>query len=118
MEIFFVLRKISTYQRKEFPSIVSIQDFNLVTEIGLHQINSSPLSVKQLLLLRIAPTRTILRRLQRLKTLGIVIHTTCTQDRRSRELTISPSALKKFEKFNQQLAAYIRTKEHNDLRKI
>lgn len=73
------------------PFLKSLNDFDIASEIGFHELSGTPLTVKRLLLLNLAPQITVFRRLDRLCTLGVVVRTRATHDKRVHELRLSPA---------------------------
>src|SRR5262249_27507473 len=72
------------------PFLKTVVDFDIACEVGYHQLAGAPLTVKRLLLLKIAPPVTVLRRLDRLCDLGVVSRTRSLRDRRVQELGLAP----------------------------
>jgi DNA-binding MarR family transcriptional regulator len=89
MSIFARIRKLREFERKNLSHLRSIEDFDIVEEIGFHQENGKPLSPKQLTLLGIAPAATVQRRLSRLVALGVISKRYSREDGRIVELSIS-----------------------------
>lgn len=104
MGIFGDLRKLRVFERRHLPQLLSLEDFDVVREIGFHQEESVPLTLKQLLLLDIAPSATVQRRLRRLLSLGVIRKHHSTEDRRSRVFTVSPRTERVFERYARLLA--------------
>ena len=77
--------------RRYLPFLKTLTDFDIASEIGLHELTGPPLTVKQLLLLDLAPSVTVLRRLDRLCTLGVVSRTRSLTDGRVNELRLAPA---------------------------
>jgi DNA-binding MarR family transcriptional regulator len=87
--------------RKEHPDIFgTLEGQHLVSEIGFHQANGEPLTLKQLFLIDISSIATVQRRLRRLKELGLVRHRQLPVDRRSIELILSPKCLRIYEQYD------------------
>src|SRR5262245_42953969 len=72
LQDFETVREKRAYERRFLPLLKTVVDFDLACEIGYHQLVGCPLTVKQLLLLNLAPPATVLRRLDRLCVLGMV----------------------------------------------
>ena len=89
MSIFARIKKLREFERKHLSHLRSIEDFDIVEEIGFHQENGKPLSPKQLTLLGIAPAATVQRRLSRLVALGVISKCYSREDGRIVELSIS-----------------------------
>jgi DNA-binding MarR family transcriptional regulator len=90
------LRERRDLERRHLPFLKTIADFDICCEIGFHQLAGAPLTVKQLLLLRLAPPVTVFRRLDRLCNLDVVSRTRSQRDRRVHELRLTPGALRLF----------------------
>lgn len=91
--------------RRYLPFLKTLTDFDIASEIGLHELTGPPLTVKQLLLLDLAPAVTVLRRLDRLCTLGVVSRTRSLHDGRVNELRLSPAVHQLFAVYATQAAA-------------
>ena len=77
--------------RRVLPFLKTLADFDIACEVGYHELCGTPLTVKQLMLLEIAPSVTVFRRLERLCVLGVVLRTRSTRDGRVHELRLSPA---------------------------
>jgi hypothetical protein len=86
------------------PFLESLEDEGIVREIGLHQVLGAPLTLKRLLMLGVGSVATVQRRLQRLKRRGVVLESRSDDDRRLIELTLSPSCMRTFGKYEALLA--------------
>ncbi|MBI2311231.1 MAG: hypothetical protein HYU77_01850 [Betaproteobacteria bacterium] len=104
MGIFGDLKRLRRFEQCYLPQLTSLEDFDMVWEIGYHQEQGTPLTLKQLLLLNIAPGATLQRRLRRLLALGVIRKHSSTDDRRSRVLTVSPRTEQVFERYARLLA--------------
>ena len=93
--------------RRYLPFLKTLTDFDIASEIGLHELTGPPLTVKQLLLLDIAPSVTVLRRLDRLCTLGVVARTRSLTDGRVNELRLSPAVHQLFAVYSSQIAGAV-----------
>jgi DNA-binding MarR family transcriptional regulator len=90
MSTFGRLHDMRAFQRRQLPLLHSIEDFDVIVEIGYHQDLGRPLTLKRLFLENIGSVATVQRRLSRLKRLGVVQQTRSPRDRRNLELTVSP----------------------------
>lgn len=99
MAIFSALRAIREFERAELPFIRTIEDLDLVREIGFHQEAGKPLTLKALYTLRIGAVATIQRRLSELKKLGVVEQVLIERDRRSFALRLSAPTFKAYERY-------------------
>ena len=97
--IFDTLRAIRDFEREELPFIRTIEDLDIVREIGFHQEAGQPLTLKQLYELQVGAVATIQRRLATLKKLGIVAQSRIDRDRRSFTLHLSPQVLRAYERY-------------------
>ena len=79
------------FGRRYLPFLKTLTDFDIASEIGLHELTGPPLTVKQLLLLDLAPSVTVLRRLDRLCNLGVISRTRSLSDGRVNELRLAPA---------------------------
>ena len=93
---FASVREMRAYERRYLPFLKTVVDFDLTCEIGYHQLARTPLTVKHLLLLRVAAPATVMRRLDRLCAMGIVLRTRARHDGRVHELQLAPSVLRLF----------------------
>jgi len=91
LRIFSRLTQISDYRRLYMPFIQTIEDLDIVREIGMHQALGEPATLKVLFLKGIASVATVQRRLSRLKRLGIVNQSKVEHDQRLVTLTLSPA---------------------------
>lgn len=104
------LRNIRAFQRKHLSLLESRVDYDLAVEIGYHQRWGRPLTLKQLVLLDIAPPATVQRRLKRLVSLGVVTKMLRPSDGRMVEFGISPEADRRFRRY----AAWVGRCMNND----
>jgi DNA-binding MarR family transcriptional regulator len=91
LKTFKALRNLHEFRRRHLPFLETIQDAELVREIGLHQAEGDPLTLKALFLQGLGSVATIQRRLSRLKRLGVVQQQRADHDKRNVILTLSPS---------------------------
>ena len=82
--------------RRYLPFLKTLADFDIACEVGLHEVSGAPLTVKQLMLLDIAPAVTVFRRLDRLCAYGAVLRTQSNRDRRVHELRLAPDVHRLF----------------------
>lgn len=90
VRIFHKLRMLRLFERRHLPHLRTVEDHDVVREIGYHEEMRIPLTLKALFLLDIGSVATVQRRLGRLKRLGVVLQKRSARDRRNLELTISP----------------------------
>ena len=98
MKIFEKLRSLRVFEREQFEFLETLEDFDLVKEIGYHQEAGLPLTLKLLFLQNIGSVATIQRRLRRLKRLGVVQQRRSVNDKRNIELTINPEVCNLYRK--------------------
>lgn len=91
--------------RRYLPFLKTLSDFDIACEVGYHELSGTPLTVKHLMLLDIAPAVTVFRRLERLCAFGVVLRTRSPRDGRVHELRLSPAVHRLF-------AMYVRLNEH------
>ena len=94
-----MLRTLRAFERRNLHLLRTLEDLDLVREIGYHQGTGHPLTHKELLLLGIGSVATVQRRLRRLRHLGAIRRTRCGEDRRAVEFTLSAQLLGIFEKY-------------------
>jgi DNA-binding MarR family transcriptional regulator len=100
MRQFEKLRALRTFRNEHADIFSTLEGHHLISEIGFHQTNGEPLTLKQLFLLDIGSISTVQRRLRRLKELGFVRHRQSPGDRRTVELTLSPRCLRVFAQYD------------------
>jgi DNA-binding MarR family transcriptional regulator len=93
------IRKIQAFEQKHFPYLESLLDSVLIAEIGYHQEQGRPLTVKGLLLLRLGAPATVRRRLQRLVGLGVVHKRRVRHDKRVSHLEIDSAVRGNYVKY-------------------
>ena len=71
----------------------------LIVEIGYHEEQGRPLTIKSLLLLELGAPATVRRRLQRLVDLGMVHKRPVSHDRRICHLEVDPAMRVRFAKY-------------------
>ena len=99
MRVFERLRALRIFEKQQLGFLRTIEDHNLVREIGYHQAEGKPLTLKQLFLLDVGSVATVQRRLRRLKQLGFVGQHRSPVDGRAIELTLTAKCVKLFEKY-------------------
>jgi chromosome segregation and condensation protein ScpB len=105
VRVFEQLRALRVYEKQHLGFLRTIEDHDLVREIGYYQAEGKPLTLKQLFLLDVGSVATVQRRLRRLKQLGIVHQRRADHDGRAVELTLTPRCLKLFERYDAVLRA-------------
>lgn len=104
LQVFKKLQALKAFEREHFQVLSTLEDYNLVREIGFHQAEGTPLTLKQIFLLDIGSVATIQRRLRRLKQAGVIAQRRSNADGRALELSLAPKYAKAFEKYGQLLA--------------
>ena len=94
-------RRQRVFARRYLPFLKTLADFDITSEVGFHELSAAPLTVKQLLLLELAPPVTVFRRLNRLCDLGIIVRTRSLRDRRVHELRLAPAVHRLFAMYSQ-----------------
>jgi len=107
MGVFGKLQELRTFQRRRLPLLRSIEDFDVIVEIGCHEDQGIPLTLKRLFLRNIGSVATVQRRLSRLKRLGMVLQKRSLRDRRNLELTVSPEVRRLYRRMDRLLAAAV-----------
>jgi hypothetical protein len=99
------LRAMRAFERRHLHSLRSLEDRDLVCEIGYHQGHHRPLTLKQIYRLDIGSVATVQRRLRRLRREGCIRHAPSERDHRALEFTLSPKLLQVFDQYEALLAA-------------
>jgi len=100
-----LLRASRAFERRHFAACKTIEDQDLLIEIGYHQLAGTPLIQKQLFLIDIGSVATVQRRLRRLCSLGTVQKKACERDGRATEVALSPQTLDLFARYGEMLRA-------------
>lgn len=96
MHTFNQLRRFRAYF-ESLPGIKTCKDFDIAIEIGHYQQLGQPLTMKQLLLLNLAPPATLRRHLDRMIKNGTVIKHASKTDHRTVYFTLSKRAILSFQ---------------------
>jgi DNA-binding MarR family transcriptional regulator len=91
VQIFQKLKTLRAFEKRNLPHLRTVEDHDVVREIGYHEEMKIPLTLKMLFVLDIGSVATVQRRLSRLKRLGVVQQKRAAHDKRNVELTISPA---------------------------
>jgi DNA-binding MarR family transcriptional regulator len=94
LKTFRALKESGEYRRKHLPFLQTLEDQDLLREIGFNEAVRRPIGLKQLLMRGIASPATVQRRLNRLKRLGMVAQSRAAHDKRVAKLTLTPLARK------------------------
>ena len=103
--VFGTLREFRAFEKRHMGFLRTIEEHDLVLEIGYHQATRAPLMLKQLFLLDIGSVATIRRRMRRLRHLGAVLQKRSEADRRAVKITLSPKLLKIFARYGELLTS-------------
>lgn len=104
MTTFKKLKTIRAFEKQHLPHLRTHEDFDIVVEVGFHQDNGSPLTLKGLILLNISSPATIQRRICALVQDGVITRTRCASDRRSLELGVSAHTRALIERYVEMLS--------------
>ncbi len=99
MGVFKKLQTLRAFERKRLRFLRTMEDLDVLCEIGLHQENGRPLTMKELHRMRLGSVPTMQRRLRRLRQFGAVASRRTDRDGRAVELRITPRALKLFNRY-------------------
>jgi len=87
-------RRRRAFERRCLPFLKTVIDFDITCEVGYNQLLGRPLIVKQLLLLRLGPPVSVLRRLDRLCQAKVISRTRSPSDGRVHELRLTAEVLR------------------------
>jgi DNA-binding MarR family transcriptional regulator len=104
MRVFRRLRALRAFEKQHLGFLETVEDHNLICEIGYHQLEGRPLTLKQLFLLDAGSIATVQRRLRRLRELGLIQQRRSHADRRAVELTLTPKCVRAYTKYAALLA--------------
>jgi DNA-binding MarR family transcriptional regulator len=99
------LKRLRQFEKRHLPHLRTREDFDIVLEIGAHQEAGIPVNLRRLFELNLGAAATVVRRLARLKQLGIVRESLAQHDGRMRYLTLDPAVRRVFERYGRLLAA-------------
>jgi hypothetical protein len=89
LRTFQALKATSDFRRTQLSFVRTLEDLELVREIGFHQAAGRPTTLQLLFLKNYGTLATIQRRLNRLKRLGVIDYTKSIHDKRVVHLTLS-----------------------------
>jgi hypothetical protein len=89
VKVFAHLKATRAFRRKHLGFLQTGEDHAIVQEIGFHEENGAPLTLKRLQLTGLTSVPTLQRRLRRLRQLGIVVARRSARDARAVELLLS-----------------------------
>jgi hypothetical protein len=103
--VFNALHAARRFEKQNFGFLATAEDFDLVCEIGYHMERGTPLTMKQLLLLDIASSATLHRRLARLRRLEVVRQRKSSSDGRIVEFLLAPQVVDAFLRYGELLSS-------------
>lgn len=103
MTVFQQLGKLRAFEKTHLPYLVTLEDFDIVRVIGVHQESKEPLLLKQLYLEGICSYATLTRRLQGLRKNGVVRTAPSAMDRRATVLLLSPPVFRTYQRYGHLL---------------
>ena len=109
MKTFKLLNNLRVFQRAHMPYLQTLEDYDIVCEVGTAQEAGRPFFAKHLVEDRLGAPATITRRLNRLVKLGIVTRVRDYEDGRMASLRLPADVLKAYGK----LAKVIAQRENN-----
>ena len=86
---FRALKRRRSIEKELLPFLKTAVDFDIFCEVGFHELTKTPLTVKHLILLELAPQMTVFRRLNRLCDLDVIVRTRAARDGRVHELRLA-----------------------------
>lgn len=103
LKTFRALTAASEFRRHHLPFVQTLDDLDLVREIGLHQALGHPVTLKVLFSKANGSVATIQRRLARLKRMGVVAQSKAGHDKRVRRLTPTPDIWKVYARLGRHM---------------
>lgn len=103
-DVFHRLQAIREFEKRQLAFLETVEDLDILVQIGLRQETGSALTLKELLLLGIGSPATVQRRLRRLRQHGVVQQERCPRDRRNVALAVSARFLGTLETYRDVLA--------------
>jgi len=94
--VFMALRALRALEKRNVPYLRTLEDRDLLCEIGYHQAGGRPLCLKQVLLLGLGSASTVQRQIRRLVQAGAISLMPSRSDGRMLEVTLTPAALRGF----------------------
>ncbi len=99
MKVFSLLRAARDLERRELGFLETVEDLDLVREIGFHEERGAPLTMNRAYAIGVASAATVQRRLRRLRELGAVVPRRSRADGRVVELTLGPAVAKTYARY-------------------
>ena len=103
VKTFNSLKAASDFRRHHMSYLQTLEDMDLVQEIGIYQVRKHPITLRLLFTKGFASVATVQRRLNRLKRLGAVEQERSTHDKRVVHLSLSRPVLQNFVKLGRLL---------------
>jgi len=101
--VFAKLHALRLFEKQHLNFLRTIEDFDLIREIGYHQERGAPLTMSALYLLGVASVPTVQRRLRQLRQAGAIQQTRSRRDGRVLEMCVSPKVQRVFAKYAELL---------------
>jgi hypothetical protein len=101
------LLTIRAIRRSSFPFISTLEDYDIFVICACHSLAGNPLNLKTLLSYEIGPTKTIQRRVDRLKKLHVLCERIDSCDRRTKWLDLERSVVTELESVGQKRFKYL-----------
>jgi DNA-binding MarR family transcriptional regulator len=105
LHLFTRLRELRACERRHLQFLRTLQDYDLVIEIGYRHATGTPLTVNEALRLDLGSVATLQRQLRRLRQAGVIALGRSPDDRRVVVITLTPNALKSFKTYADVLGA-------------
>ena len=103
LRIFQWLKVAGDFRRAHMPFVQTVEDFDLLREIGFYQARGHPMSLRILHTKGFASHASIQRRLKRLRRLGVVEQERSAHDKRVVHLTLGAPVLKIYARLEREL---------------
>jgi len=98
--LFRRLDQIGDFRRKHLSFIRTLEDLDIIREIGLHQVSGAPITLRSLLMCDVGSPATVQRRLRALKQLRVVEQKQASEDRRMVQLHLSRHVLRLYQRLD------------------
>jgi DNA-binding MarR family transcriptional regulator len=104
LAIFSRLRELSALRREQLPFMKTLEDWQLLVEIGYRQSSGEPLTVNATLRLDLGSIATVQRQIRRLRQAGVVALERGDGDRRTMVISLTPRAVKALTAFGELIS--------------
>jgi DNA-binding MarR family transcriptional regulator len=94
LAVFSRLRELNAFRREHLPFMKTLEDCQLLGEIGYHHASGEPLTINAALRLDLGSVATMQRQIRRLRDGGVIALERGDGDRRTMVITLTPKALK------------------------